>query len=191
LTVGKHHTQVFVPGFEFTMHEAGWENIAQEGGVFQLLPIDSPGDAIAFFREPHATNENGGPVAGVGGTVPELTSWLMSNEFLNVTAPSETTVGGLHGVRMDIVIAPGAQAHQSDCPVQVCVAFFQGIDPSRLPNWQWDWGSAGPERQRLYLLSVKDGVLAIFVDSLDGATFDALNQTADAVIRSVKFDTGT
>jgi hypothetical protein len=191
LTVGTHHTQVFEPGFSFEMPVTGWENIAQEGGVFQLLPIDSPGDAIAFFREPRATDENGGPVAGVGSTVPELTSWLRSNQLLTVSAPFHTAVGRHDAVRMDIAIAPGAQAHQSDCPVQVCVRFFKGIDPSRLPAWEWDWGSAGTEHQRLYLLSVKGGVLAIFVDSLDGTTFDALNRTAETVLKSVHFDPGS
>jgi hypothetical protein len=63
---------------------------------------------------------------------------------------------------------------------------FRGRDAA--PTWEWDWGFGGPERQRLYLLSAKDGVVAIFVDSLDGTTFDALTRAADGILATVRFD---
>lgn len=56
------------------------------------------------------------------------------------------------------------------------------------PSWQWDWGSAGPESQRLHLLTANDGVVAIFVDSLDGTTFDTLSALADTVLASATFN---
>jgi hypothetical protein len=38
------------------------------------------------------------------------------------------------------------------------------------------------------VLAEKDGVVLIFVDSLDGTTFDALTRRADAILATVKFD---
>ncbi len=89
---------------------------------------------------------------------------------------------------MDITTAPGADSHTSDCPVQTCVAFFNGKDPSSKPTWARDWGSVSSERQRLYLLTASDGIVAIVVESVDGTTFDAITKTADTILGSVVFD---
>jgi hypothetical protein len=69
-----------------------------------------------------------------------------------------------------------------------CVTIFKGVDPGAVKTWQWDWGTATSEAQRLYLLTTADGVVAIFVDSLDGTTFPALTATADSILATVKFD---
>jgi hypothetical protein len=49
-------------------------------------------------------------------------------------------------------------------------------------------GPGRPRRLRLSLLDWKDDVVAILVDSLDGATFDALTAEADGILASVAFD---
>jgi hypothetical protein len=89
---------------------------------------------------------------------------------------------------MDLAVAPGTVTHPGACPVESCVSIFKGVDPSKVPTWQWDWGTATSERQRLYLLTATDGVIAIFVDSLDGTTFDALTKAADSILPTVRFD---
>ena len=177
-------TTAFKPQITFSVPEAGWQNISDEGGVFHLLPIADPGDAIAFFRDPRATDPLGVYADGVGATVDELATWLAANPLLDVTAAQPTTIGGLSGVTMDIKVAVGATAGPADCPVQACVGFFKGTDKH---TWAWDWGSAGIEVQRVYLLTSADGVVAIFVDSLDGTTFESLTSKADAILATVKF----
>ena len=186
LSPGTHRTDVFSPGFEFAVPSTGWENLSQEGGIFQLLSVDHPGDEIAFFRQPRATKPDGTLAGGVDIKVKALEAWLASNAAFAVSPATPVSVGGLDGERTDLTIAPGVQDHQSDCPVQVCVPMFRGHDAA--PTWEWDWGFAGPERQRLYLLSAKDGVIAIFVDSVDGTTFDALTKAADEILVTVQFD---
>ena len=90
---------------------------------------------------------------------------------------------------MEVRIAADATNQDPSCPVQVCVIFLKGIDPTPPVEWDWDWGSAGTETQRLYLVTATDNVVvAIFVDSLDGATFDSLTVKADAILATVKFD---
>jgi hypothetical protein len=184
LDAGTHHTVDFSPGFGFTLAGPGWVNPEDAGGVFLLMSIDRPGDVIAFLRQPWPTNPDGIRVPGVASNVAELRAWLTSNPALHVTEPQPVTVGGLDGVQMDIALAPDASNGMSDCPVQVCVNVFIG----RSTTWAWDWGFAGPEKQRLYLLDAADTVVAIFVDSLDGTTFEEMTQAADEIIPTVSFD---
>jgi hypothetical protein len=181
-----YNTRAFKPTITFQAPSSGWENLADEAQVFQLLPLDMPGDAIAFFRGARAVNGDGS-FAPVDQTVAALSGWLASNKLLEVTPAKRVTVGGLPGVTMDIKIAAGAANHPSDCEVQICVPIFKGQDLAAHPPWHWDWGSAGPEAQRLYLLTAKDGVVAIFVDSLDGTTFRTLTANADRILATAKF----
>ena len=115
--------------------------------------------------------------------------------------PSDTTCGdgiartcrhacnGLTGVTLDVTVAAGSTLTDSNCPVQVCVPIFVGEDP--LPKdpfwWHWDWSDAGPENQRLYLLTAPNGVIAIFVDSVDGTTFDTLTKAFDQISPTIRF----
>jgi hypothetical protein len=188
LAAGAHHTATFKPGFGFTMPAAGWENLSDEGGAFGLLPIDSPGDTIVFFRDPTATTPEGDLILSVDSTVDAIAAWLPTNAALTVGSATKASVGGLKGVRMDIAAAPSATP-SVNCPVETCVAFFKAIDPAPVKTWQWDWGAVTSERQRLYLLTTADGgVIAIFVDSLDGTTFDTMTAAADTILATVKFD---
>jgi hypothetical protein len=185
LTPGQAYTTTdFVPHITFSVPEAGWENLADGQGAFQLLPIATPGDAIAFFRAPKASGAGAG---SAGSTVEDLVAWLVANPLLEVTAPQAVTVGGASGVSMDIRIAADAENQDPACPVQVCVTLMKGLDPSPPVEWDWDWGSAGTETQRLFLVTSNDGVVAIFVDSLDGMTFDVLTAKAGVILGTLKF----
>lgn len=182
-----YRTRAFAPGFSFSIPSAGWENRSDETAVFQLLPIDAPGDTIAFFQGAHAVNPADGSTADVATTVPAIAALIASDTLLTTTAPQAVDIGGLSGVSMDIAIAPGAMNRAGDCPVQACVPLLRGDDPKALPPWHWDWGSAGTERQRLYLLQAPETIVAIFVDSFDGTTFDSITAEALPILRSVTF----
>jgi hypothetical protein len=170
------------------MPAVGWENLSDEGGILGLLPIDSPGDGILFFRQPKATSLDGTAVFSVDINVDAIHTWLASNKALTVGPATSVSIGGFKGVWMDVAVASGASP-TVNCPVQTCVPIFKGLDPAAIKTWQWDWGTATSERQRLYLLTTTDGgVIAIFVDSLDGTTFDALTKSADTIFATVRFD---
>ncbi len=183
-----YHTRAFRPGMSLSVPDAGWENISDEGGILQLLPIQSPGDAIAVFHGPRAVDPSGTLVPGIDGSAQALADWLGSHDQLDVTPAQPVTIGGLSGLVMDIRISPDATARDPGCPVRACFAYFKGKDTAPRPTWEWDWGSAGTEVQRLYLLSGKDYVLAIFVDSLDGATFESMTAAADKILGTLTFD---
>jgi hypothetical protein len=188
LEPGKHHTEVFEPGFSFTVTSTGWENLEQAGGVFDLTSIPAPGDLVLFAGRPRAITPAGAQVSGVESSVASLATWLAANPALTTTAAQPITIGGLKGQWWDITASPDVQDRPTDCPAQVCVLFLRGRDPSSKPTWQWDIAVASSERLRLYLLDWKDDVVAILVDSLDGTTFEALTAEADAILGSVVFD---
>lgn len=183
-----YRTKAFAPQLTFTMPFNGWENIADEGGIFQLLPISAPGDIIGFFRNPAAATPEGKFASGVGSTPNDLATWLAGNDQLQVTPAKAVTVGGLKGLQMDVRLADDATATgPADCPTATCVTVFLGEDPSSSPTWEWDWALAGVERMRVYLLTSKHGTIVVIVDSVDGTTFDATSQAADKILPTVKF----
>jgi len=179
-----HHTQLFVPGFSFTMAKTGWENLAMTPGDVGLLPLDTPGDEIHFFTHPKPTKPDG--TLDLSGTVSVdgITKWFAADPALTVSPAKAVTIGGLSGKVMDVSVAPGTVSHPSDCPVVTCVNLFIG----RSNTWQWDWGSLSSERQRMYVLTAKSDIVLIFVDSPDGTTFDTLTKRADTILATVKFD---
>ncbi len=184
IAAGSHHTEVFAPGFSFTMAKTGWENIGMSPGDVGLLPLDTPGDEIHFFVHPKPTKPDGTLDLSVTVSVDGITKWFAADPALTVSPAKAVTIGGLSGKVMDFALAPGTVSHPSDCPVVTCVNLLIG----RSNTWQWDWASLSSERQRMYVLTAKDGVVLIFVDSLDGTTFDALTKRADTILATVKFD---
>lgn len=182
---GVHKTQLLEPGFSFTMPEAGWENIAMTPGEVALFRLSDPGDQVVFFTQPKLTKIDGSLDFSVPQTVEGITAWLAANPDLTVGPATDVTVGGLHGKRMTLMAAPTSTAHYPrDCPVATCVSLMMG----RGPTWSWDWGIGSSERQRVDVLAAKDGIVLVFVDSIDGTTYDSLTKTADAILGSVKFD---
>jgi len=186
LTPGTDYsTTDFLPHVTFSVPDAGWENLVDSQGTFQLLPIATPGDGIFFFREPKAS---GAGTSSVGSTAGDLAAWVQGNPQLAVSTPEAVTIGGLAGVSMDIRLAADARNEDPSCPVQVCVPIFKGLEPTPPVEWDWDWASAGTEAQRLYLVTWTDGtVVAIFVDSLDGTSLDILAAQAELILQTVHF----
>ena len=182
-----YRTKNFEPTISFRVESAQWENLSVETGVVQLQDITHPGDVIAFFRHPRAADDNG-TIPTVGDSVGDLTTWLESNSELTAAPATKTNLGGLSGMVLEARIADGVTDRGSpDCPTRVCVPFFRGSDPNAKPPWQWDRGFAGPESARIFLLTSKDGVIAVLVDAHDRSTYDSLNQAADGIFKTLKF----
>lgn len=179
----RYATKVFEPTISFMVQSADWVNVADTGGDFGLRSKRDIGDSITFFRDARSVDK------AVGATVTDIAAWLETYDELTVTPFVPARIGGLTGVTLDIRVRPGATGTDPGCPVQVCVAMLRGDDP--VPNdpyqWHWDWSTAGTEVQRLYLLGGKDTVIAIFVDSVDGLTFDALTKAFDEIKPTIAF----
>ena len=182
----RYHTKNFQPSISFQVQDSRWENLAMEAGVVELVDMTHPGDLIAFFRHPRAADDSG-TIATVGDSVSDLTAWLESNHQLTTTPARKATLGGLSGVVLEARVADGVTDSPADCPARACVTFLRGSDPAAHPPWNWDWGFAGTESARIFLLDSPDGVIAVLVDALDRTTYDSLNQVADGILRTLKF----
>lgn len=184
LEAGKvYASKIWEPTISFSMPTSDWVNPADTGGDFDLLSTRDIGDGIRFFRGARSKDP------AVGATVSEIAAWLAAYDEVTVTPATPVEIGGLTGVSMDIRISPGATNLDPGCPVQVCVPLLRGDNPIKTGPypWHWDWASAGTEVQRLYLLNGPETVIAIFLDSADGLTFDALTQTFDAIAPTLAF----
>jgi hypothetical protein len=178
-------TKLFKPTVSFTMPVAGFINqndSAGDTGMQEIAP--SVGDAVMFFNGPKSVDSS------VGLKIDDIATWIESNEDLDVAPFEPVKLGGLRGLVMDVAISAKATAGTTaGCPVQVCVDLLHGDDPNPkdLYPWHWDWGLAGPEKLRLYLLNGPDNPIAVIIDSVDGTTYDELIATWEKIAPTVKF----
>lgn len=178
-----YRTKIFKPTVTFTMPVDGWINEYDGGGDAGLKSLDPAGDVIVFFRNPRSAD------ASVGRGIQEIATWLEGSDELQVTPFEPAKLGGLSGLTLDLTSAPGAAGSVPGCPVQSCVALLRGDDPDLKDPypWHWDWSNAGPERQRLYLLDAPGGTVAVFIDSIDGTSFDSLIAIWAQVAKKLQF----
>jgi hypothetical protein len=183
-----YQAETFQPAFHFQVPSSDWENLSEERGVLVLLNLAHPGDVIAFFRDPQATDEDG-LVPDVGDSAQELAAWLEAHPQLEVTPAEPARLGGLPALVLEARVANEATASDSSgCPTQVCVPLFQGSDREDQPPWRWDWGFTQSENARIFLVTSEVGVVAVFVDANDGTTRDSLNEAANQIFRTLKFE---
>ena len=74
------------------------------------MPLDAPGDEIAFFTQGKLTKPDGSLDFSVPLTVDGITGWFAAHPDLVVEPPTDVTVGGLQGKRLTYTAAPGSTA---------------------------------------------------------------------------------
>jgi hypothetical protein len=181
LDAGEHTTVGFQPAMTFTVPN-GWANPEDRQGIFALLPLAIPGDAIVVFGKPQATGNDGRVVAGADNSAAGLAAYIGQRPDLDVSS-AMTTVGGVEAYRLDVAIRPGTVAKARGCEVNVCVMLASG----RGKTWDYLMGLAGTERARIYLVDTAGATLLILADSLDGATFADITAVADPIVSSMTF----
>ena len=177
-------TTTFKPTVTFKVPPGTWDNPNEAGGEMPLFSTKDVGDVLFFFSYARSADPT------VGYKVADIAGWLAKNPSVTATPATPVTIGGLTGVTMDLAIAPGAENKDPQCPVQVCIpGLFRGDDPvANDPyKWNWDWGLAGTEKMRVYLLDADGVVVLLVADSIDGTTFDSITASFDAMAPSIKF----
>jgi hypothetical protein len=181
LDAGEHTSIGFQPSLTFTV-PTGWANLEDRQGIFTLLPLDIPGDAIVVFGKPQATGNDGRIISGADNSAAGLAAYIRDRPDLDVSWRT-TTVGGVNAYQLDIAIRPGTVAKARGCEVNVCIMVASG----RGVTWDYTFGLAGTERERLYLVDTAGATLLIVADSLDGATFADITSVADPIVASMTF----
>ncbi len=185
LPAGTYHSSAFQPQLTFTL-PGGWWIAVDDPDYLALEPVTSNAVGIHVFRNPSAASQDPScpetPQAGVGGQSTDLSSWIRSLKGLVTSNPRLAEDGGLHGVELDVSIAPGWTA---SCPFAngtPTVPLFVG------QNASLRWVAAGSERLRLSLLDAPGGgTVVVDIDAFDGSLMDALVSQATPIIQTFSF----
>jgi hypothetical protein len=115
LTPGRHVAAAFAPAagqpLAYTV-PAGWSNVVDTDFDFWLGRPNDPGTmGISVYLDvaPHSQAVDCLDVhePGVGTTAAEITTWLSKLPNLVSTTPAPITIGGYHGMAVDLSVAPG------------------------------------------------------------------------------------
>ena len=187
LRPGTYTTRAFAPAITYTV-PGGWTNGEDLPGNF-LLQREGDNRYIGIFRDvnaPLACLEAFDPA--VAQSVKEYTRWLRRHPLLRVTPPVAVSIGGLHGVYVDISKARGTRGkgckfseRGGDVPF-----IIGGRGPASLHHVILD--TPGYE-ERLYVLRQGRGNVVIEVGP-EGAPLGAYLQEVMPILRSLKFGRG-
>ena len=166
---------------------AGWTNTEDGTSGYILAKQGAPdGAAIYVFQTAMADSQAadcpGTPEPGVGHSAADLAAWLGTLPGLQVTPPTDATIGGLHGKTLDVGLAPTWTHTCSFSAGKATVAMFtNGLQDGQ----NFDWGILAGSRMRLWLLDLPDGrTMLIDVEALDQATWDALVAEATPIVQT-------
>ena len=181
---GTYTTVSFSPAITYTV-PAGWTNDEDLPGNFALR-LDGDTRYLGIYRDanaPYKCEEY--PDPDVSQSVSDYTRWLRTNPLLRVTKPIPVSLGGLHGVVMNISKAPGTEGKgctYEEGAITGAVPFIiGGRGPSSLHHVIMDgW------KERLYLLRYKRGNVAIEVLP-EGDSLTKYLRKVTPILRSLRF----
>jgi hypothetical protein len=184
LHAGTFTTRTFSPAITYTV-PSGWTNGEDLPGNF-LLQLSGDARYLGIYQNanaPYTCEEH--PDPDVGQSVAEYTRWLRRHPLLHVTTPRPVSIGGLHGVVIDISKAPGTKG--KGCTYEGTTGYVPfivgGRGPAELhhvitdtPGWT----------ARVYLLRYKRGNVTIEV-SPEGARLATYLKKVRPILNSLNF----
>jgi hypothetical protein len=188
LKAQSYRAEYFDPVIRFSIPHRGYVNTRSSGGIVNIISVEAPGDEITLFQRASPRTADDKPVAGVGTSVRDFVSWLTARDDLLVTKPKATTLGGLHGMWMDIAVREDAGSAISDCPGDPCVLIAYGIDDSEHATWAWDVGIWRGAAVRAYVLDAGTERLLVTVFAWDGSDLENVVAEFQPIIDSIRFE---
>ena len=186
-------TSMFRPTISYSVPEAAWKNYEDLAGNFLIVPPENDLDgvnagtsdfigvytSIAAARFIHLPNCASPPVSGVARTPQAFAAWVRHQRDVSATAPVPVSIGGLHGLRIDLKLKPGVRVPHciddlSGNPVRV-LPILTGVPPSSL-----DHGLIPHLTMRLYLLTYRKSILGIELDDVAKAPGSLVSLSAVA-----------
>jgi hypothetical protein len=186
LEPGTYKTVTFSPAITYTV-PAGWTNGEDLPGNF-LLQVDGDARYVGIYRDanaPYRCEER--PDPDVSQNVSDYTRWLRRNPLLRVTKPRQVSIGGLHGVVMDISKARGAKGKGCTYPDFEPKGNVPFIVGGRGPAGLYHVITDAPGwTQRFYLLRHKGGNVAIEI-SPEGDSLAEYLKEVTPILQSLRF----
>ncbi len=172
LAAGTYTSHSFRPKFRFHV-PARWANYLDIPGLYLLQPPGAkpPGTSIEGYfigletRVAPEARDCQSHVNGVQTTPAAIADWMTKQHDLVVGHRHAISVGGLHGIALDVRMARGAKGCLSQGATTPAAPLLVGIGPS-----SFDHEVAPGSDERHYLLAYKGGTLDIqMVDTSGGA----------------------
>ena len=188
LAAGTWDSRAFAYPLTYTV-PTGWRNMEDYPDDLRLQPEGAKADdgitlwaAVYVAAQDAACTES--PDPGRGHKAADFIDLLTTHPGLVASTPAAVTVGGLQGSLVDVALAPSWKA---TCPFSEGQPFVPFVTDS-LPGPGMHQGIAVTERARLIFLDAKDGeTILIYIDSVDGTTFDAIVGQSMPIVESIVF----
>ena len=185
LEPGTYRTEQFEPAFSFTVGN-GWSTLQPEAYDLLLIARGEEGEPLGFanlkgarFFEPTRTDtphETDVPKDVVG--------WFRGHPYLEIREDDPVEVGGIEGVRLDLVVGDLPEGHYSEWCGSGCVPLFRfGSGAPPLTLWQDD-------KARLIVLEGVGGETVVTGFVSPAAEFDGHAPEAQKVLDTVEWRGG-
>src|SRR5215207_2864257 len=174
LEPGRYRAAFVDPTIEFEITSPGWT--WTYFGTFAMIADQShqelySSDGIYFLRDPSIASQDcedekatESVEPGVGSSVGEIVTWLEATPSLDVSEPAPVTIGGLHGMLLDLGLDAGWKrtCFFSDpmptAPLIINKADVGGYNWAMLPGMSLRW----------YVLDSDDGVMIVDIEDGPG-----------------------
>lgn len=113
LRPGEYRSEEFEPSLTFRVGE-GWSTDTPEAAeILRIARGESGGLGFANIREVYEPSETGSP--NVAEAPEDIVGWFRRHPYLETTEPEPVTVGGVEGVRFDVVVEGLPEGHRGVC----------------------------------------------------------------------------
>jgi hypothetical protein len=186
-----------IDGLHVTIPAGGWRTFEADQGEFNLEPPGAPNDRVFFWLNVSAVKSTGPGhgttvLTSVGQSPRALVAWLTHNrDFQVVSAPRQTTIGGVKVTALTDGVSPTAHYGDPNCPANPrCADFF-----TNTTYWGSNsYGIGGTEQVALWIGTAPNPASAgeTFIIALDAPSHGGmlrLQAAAKPILTSIKFTT--
>lgn len=191
LAAGPGESRSFDYPFTYTIPAIGsWRSMEDYPFVVEIQPQGAkPGDGIAVWAAVYVASQDAAcsesPDPGRGHKAADFIDLLSTHPGIVASTPAAVTIGGLKGSLVDVALA---SSWKTACPFSEGEPTVPVLTDSVPGSSGFYLGLLGTERARLIFLDATDGeTILIYIDSVDGTTFDAIVAQSMPIVESFVF----
>jgi hypothetical protein len=181
LRPGEYRSEEFEPSLTFRLGQ-GWATYTpEEPDVLRIERGESGGLGFTNIRKVYEPTKTGS--AEVAEAPEDIVGWFQRHPYLRTTDPEPATVGGVEGVRFDVVVGKLPEGYHG-----VCLAIIGNdcVDIAKFSDEQMLFHTKGGKARLIVLEDVEGETVTIGFGGTD-TEFDEVAPEAQRVLDSVKW----
>jgi hypothetical protein len=181
LRPGEYRSEEFKPSLSFRIGK-GWSTYTREApDVLRISRGETAGFGFTNIHEVYKPTRTGTP--NVVDAPEDIVGWFRRHPYLDTTEPEPTTVGGVEGVQIDVIVEDLPESYRG-----VCLG-ITGADCVDIARFGDDQILAHPKvaKARLIVLKGVEGETVTMYFGSPKAEFDEFAPEAQKVVDSVKW----